>query len=316
MSRDETHPVRTVGRLLAAITLSALITLGFAQDGEAKGGGQAEQFDVTVSDFMSPESVLHHDSADVYLVSNINGAPTATDDNGFISRLSPEGEVLELRWIDGENDEVELDAPKGMALVAGTLFVADISNVRLFDVETGEQKGSIEIEGSSFLNDVAAGADGAVYVTDTGIGPDFQPTGNAAVYRVSEDGSSEQLIASEELGMPNGVAVSESGELVVVTLETPGRIIRISDGEVEQVQEMSAGGFDGVVIVGDDELLVSSWSASAVLLVEPDGSATPVLEEVSSPADIDFDSGRGRVLIPLLEGNQVRIVGLPELQEQ
>ncbi|NIP81802.1 MAG: hypothetical protein GWM90_22320, partial [Gemmatimonadetes bacterium] len=50
----------------------------------------------------TPESVLHDDRADVYLVSNINGAPTERDDNGFISRVGPDGTVLELRWIDGE----------------------------------------------------------------------------------------------------------------------------------------------------------------------------------------------------------------------
>ena len=71
--------------------------------------------------------------ADVYLVSNINGELAAKDDNGFIARLSPTGEILTLKWIDGAADGVTLHAPKGMALAHDTLFVADIDAVRLFD---------------------------------------------------------------------------------------------------------------------------------------------------------------------------------------
>ena len=44
--------------------------------------------------FATPESVLHDEAADVYLVSNINGEPLEEDGNGFISRLSPDGDVF------------------------------------------------------------------------------------------------------------------------------------------------------------------------------------------------------------------------------
>ncbi|HSN57605.1 MAG TPA: hypothetical protein VLT32_23245, partial [Candidatus Sulfomarinibacteraceae bacterium] len=58
--------------------------------------------------FATPESVLHEPVSDVYLVSNINGSPTGVDGNGFISRLAPDGAVLELKWIDGEAEGVTL----------------------------------------------------------------------------------------------------------------------------------------------------------------------------------------------------------------
>ena len=44
----------------------------------------------------TPESALHGPEADVYLVSNINGGPGDRNDNGFISRLSADGQVLDL----------------------------------------------------------------------------------------------------------------------------------------------------------------------------------------------------------------------------
>ena len=72
---------------------------------------------VTGVGLATPESVLHDRTADVYLVSNVNGAPVDKDDNGFISRLSPHGSVVELKWIDGADEDVTLNAPKGMAWV-------------------------------------------------------------------------------------------------------------------------------------------------------------------------------------------------------
>ncbi|MHC4781133.1 MAG: SMP-30/gluconolactonase/LRE family protein, partial [Planctomycetota bacterium] len=60
-------------------------------------------FSLTLSDvgFATPESALHDAAGDVYLVANINGSAAEHDGNGFISRVSPFGEVQDLKWIDG-----------------------------------------------------------------------------------------------------------------------------------------------------------------------------------------------------------------------
>ena len=50
--------------------------------------------------FDTPESVFYDAEADVYLIANINGSPSAKDGNGFISRVSPVGDLIDLKWID------------------------------------------------------------------------------------------------------------------------------------------------------------------------------------------------------------------------
>jgi hypothetical protein len=81
--------------------------------------------------FKTPESVMYNAKEDVYLVSNINvdGIPTKKDNNGFISKLAPDGTVLNLKWIAGGANDVTLNAPKGMAIVGGTLYVTDLDTV-------------------------------------------------------------------------------------------------------------------------------------------------------------------------------------------
>lgn len=303
--------------LLSALLLWTLIPLALGQQEETspKTQGVGPVTAVTDVGFVMPESVLFDQRNDVYLVANINGTDgmaAQVDDNGFISRVSPEGEVLDPRWIDGASEEVELNAPKGMAIAGDTLYVADITHVRMFDLTSGEPTGSVAIEGALFLNDVAAAEDGGVYVTDTGVDATFQPTGEGAVFRVREDGSYEEVIAGPELSMVNGVAVTGPDSLILVTFDDPGRILRVEHGEITETTEITPGVLDGVEVLQDGTLLISSWNSPGILRVAQDGTATPVAEGLEGPGDIGYDPGRGRVLVPLVLDNALRIVELTQ----
>lgn len=262
---------------------------------------------ITVSGvgFSTPESVLHDTEADVYLVSNINGAPLDEDGNGFISRLSPEGEVLELKWIDGEVEGVTLSAPKGMAIQDGTLWVTDIDCVRMFDAASGAATGEVCVEGASFLNDLAPHPEGGVILTDMGRDASFQPAGTDAVYHL-RDGELAPIYQGDDLGGPNGVAVSDGGVSVVTFFG--GEIFQLDErGTRTDVMAVEGAQFDGVEVLSDGSLLVSDWGASCVHRVTPAGEATCVVAEVEGPADIGVDVQRNRVLIPLFMANEVWI---------
>jgi len=291
----------------------AVLACGSAGDSETTDAPEVPSAPITVAEvgFATPESVLHDEVADVYLVSNINGHPLQPDGNGFISRLSPMGEVLDLKWIDGEAEGVVLNAPKGMAIVGDVLYVTDIEVVRMFDRETGEPRGEITVEGATFLNDLAPASDGGVFLTDMGLRltaeGGFEPSGTDAVYHIAANGDVHTLIADAGLGGPNGV-VEVDGELWVVTFVS-GEMFRLVDGERVDVATVSDGSLDGIIAVGD-QLLVSSWASMGVHGGTAGGEFTPVVSEVQSPADIGYDATRNVVLIPLFELDEVRIVPL------
>jgi sugar lactone lactonase YvrE len=267
---------------------------------------------VTIADvgFATPESVLHDPSADVYLVSNINGAPTDHDGNGFISRVSPTGEVLDLKWIDGEAEGVTLSAPKGMAISEGRLWVTDIDCVRMFDLATGAPTGEVCIDGAAFLNDLAPHPAGdGVLLTDSGLDATFAATGADALYHVGLDGYAP-IIADAEFGAPNGVAITPDGGVLVVTFMS-GRVFSVT-GENERTEVLAVEGaqFDGIEVLADGRVLVSNWATSCVHLLEADGTLSCAMPDLDAPADIGFDAGRSHVLIPLFNANEVRIIPL------
>ncbi len=252
---------------------------------------------------------MHDPVADVYLVSNINGSPLEKDDNGFISRLAPSGEVLALKWIDGAGDAVTLHAPKGMALKGDTLFVTDINEVRLFHRETGSPLGSRPVPGSTFLNDLTVGPDGTLYLTDSGLragDQGFAPSGTDAVYRFDATGQAVPVVRDTALGRPNGILADDSA-LTVVTFGS-GEIYRLdpaSGARLETLPRAPRGQLDGLVRLADGSLLVSSWECQCVYQVHAGGHYMPMVESVPAPADIGFDARRNRVLIPLFTENRV-----------
>jgi hypothetical protein len=262
----------------------------------------------------TPESILHETTSDTYLVSNINGGPLDKDDNGFISKLSPEGQVLQLKWIDGSAGDVELNAPKGMGVSNGKLYVADIDVVRTFDLASGKPLAKIKVTGASFLNDIAVGPDGTVYVSDTGLkaGKDgLVPSKKDAIYKLNAAGKVSVLIKGEQLSNPNGLFADATG-LWVATWQ--GTIYRVTpDGKQEAAVKTPGTQLDGLLQTADGQVLVSSWEKSTVFLGTPDGQFSPILADLKAPADIGYDNKRGQVLVPLFTENAIEIQKLPQL---
>jgi sugar lactone lactonase YvrE len=261
---------------------------------------------VTGVGFETPEAIIHDEVADVYLVSNINGSPFEADDNGFISRVAPDGQVVELKWIDGERENVALDAPKGMALTEDTLYVADITRLRAFDRETGKPKFAVSVPGSTFLNGVAVDGEGGVYVSDTGAEPGpsgLSPSGTDAVYYLAGAREVVTVVRDPMLDGPNGLAPADEG--VWVATFRDARIYRVTrDGRRHDTMRLPGGQLDGLVRLPDGSLLVSSWAAQAVYHGAPTTAFTAVVKGVEAPASIGYDTVRQRVLVPLFQRNE------------
>lgn len=261
-----------------------------------------------------PESVLHDSVADVYLVSSVDGMPLEKDGNGFISRVSPDGRMLQARWIAGGQGGVTLHAPKGSGIRGDTLYVADIDVVRRFHRTTGAPLGEIAVPGATFLNDVAVGADGSVYVTDTGLrmgAGRMQASGTDAVYRILPGGRIQAMARGAELGSPNGLVVDADGGVTVAAM-TASEVYRVApDGSRTPLRAPRRGQLDGVVRTRGGALLVSDWKRSAAYLIQADADPVMAVRNLPSPADIGYDAKRDRLLVPLMTMNRIEFHPAP-----
>jgi len=268
--------------------------------------------------FSTPESVLYDAADDVYLVSNINGGVTDKDNNGFISRVGPDGKVATLKWIEGGKQGVTLNAPKGMAIRGEVLYVADIGTVRMFDRKTGGPMGQIDVKDAAFLNDLAAGSNGNLYLSDSGVKPTKKglvSIGKDAVYKIDAENKISKLVSGKSLNQPNGLLADEGG-VWVVTLGG-NELYRVTDeGKRGPTRTLPSGGLDGLVKTRDGNLLISSWQASGIFSGSSEGEFVSKWANLKSPADIGYDAKRNRLLVPLFEENEIQIQPIQEMTAQ
>ena len=266
-------------------------------------------------DLQGPESARYDRDLDVWFVSNINGTPLQKDNNGYISRLRPDGTPYSVKFIEGGKKGVTLNAPKGLAINGDTLWVADIDVARAFNKRTGALIANVATGGRArFLNGAAVGPDGAIYMTDTGV--HFGPKGEVShpgpdqVFRITRAGA-KAVLESPRLEGPNGITWDpQQRRFVIVSFLGKGVYGWKPGGTEIETIGSGPGQQDGVLFLPDGRLLVTSWADSTLFVLE-DGQVLKVASKVPSPADIDIDPRDRRVAVPLLMENRVEFWELP-----
>lgn len=280
--------------IAAAAALAALVTVPAG----AGAAGLARLW-VTEDVLEVPESVCWDQAREIMYVSNISGKPLEKDGRGFISRIDIEGGIRKLHWVSG------LNAPKGMGVFEGSLYVTDIDEVVEIDIAGDSIRARYPAAGAVFLNDIAVDADGDVYVSD-------YSSDNGVIYRL-RGGEMEVWLEHELIERPNGLCIDD-GRLVVGSSGT-GTLVSV-DLEDKSVEETIVIGtsIDGVEITDGGNFVVSNWSGRTVL-AEPDGSITILLDTTAegiNSADLEYVPGRGIVLIPTFGDNRVLAARLTE----
>lgn len=236
----------------------------------------------------TPESVLFvADKKSPYLlVSLIDGEGAVADGKGGIAKLSPEGDVLEPEWVTG------LNAPKGMALVNGHLYVADLTDVVVIDIKKQKILRKIPVADAVFLNDVTANASGIVYVSDTRTGK---------VHRIEKDKVSVYLD-----NMANANGLKAIGPNLIVGAG-PELFVVGPDKKILSLAKGFAQGIDGIEMTVPGEFIVSCW-AGLVYYVYADGKIQQLIDSQAdkiNTADIGYDHVTKTLYVPNFFKNSV-----------
>lgn len=238
------------------------------------------------AELQTPESVLFDEDNDMMYVANINGDPSAKDGNGFISILNADGSAKELEWVTG------LDAPKGMAMYEGKLYVSDIDRLVEIDIESGRIVSRFHAANAVFLNDVAACSNGMILVSDT----------RTAKIHALINGSLTVWMEGEPLETPNGL-FTEMGKLYI-----GDQNIYEVDMKTKEISKIiaDAGGVDGLEKNNAGEFVYSNWPGR--VFVHRNGKSVKVLDTTADEiktADLDFALKHDLVLIPTFFDNKV-----------
>ncbi len=101
------------------------------------------------------------------------------------------------------------------------------------------------------------------------------------------------------LAEPNGVAIDQDGNIVVVNVGDNAIITYNPQGEVIRLEHAVEGGNDGVVVLEDGTKYVSSVRFGSVSRIRPGEEAEIIASGIPSAASMCYDSVQHQLVIPL-----------------
>lgn len=238
----------------------------------------------TPETLITNESVLYDEETQTIYVSNIEGTPLDKDGKGSISIIDKAGNIVTQEWFTG------LNAPKGMGINNGKLYVTDIDQLIEIDIASASITNTYPIAGAEFLNDVDTHG-GKVYFSDMSTGK---------VYKLE---SGEVQMMSEGHTSINGLAVGQDGTLY--GLDASGMKAWNADGSTTIINANVTGG-DGLVLLGDGRFVASRWQGEIwFATAEGETLMLDTKEIQSNTADIGFIPEENIILVPTFFKNKV-----------
>lgn len=246
-----------------------------------------------------PESALPDTKAGVLYVSYGNEDPAKKDGNGGIATFTLDGKVINAKFTEG------LNAPKGLVIYKGHLFIGDVDELVEVDLKDGKVLAKHAAPGGKLLNDTAADAEGNVYVSDT--------LANS-IYRLA-GGKLEVWLKDDRLPGANGTH-AEGDNLIVNTwgvltgegfnTSVAGHVLSISlkDKSIKDLGDgKPVGNLDGLWPLSGGAYLNTDFIAGKLLKLSADGKVEDVLSFGKGTADIGYDPASSIVYVPnMLEG--------------
>ena len=247
----------------------------------------------------APESIYHDaDSGFLFLSQIGEGGGAGKDGDGWISKISVDGKMIENKWVTGFN------APKGLRSHGGTLWVSDIDRVVAVDIAKGEIKQEITVPDAKFLNDLATDSDGNVYVSDMVA---------SRVIKIA-NGKAAVFLEGEEIQHPNGLLVD--GDSLILggwgkgfnedfSTDILGQLqkVNLKTKERTAITAEPTGYLDGIEADGHGGYIVTDWRNGKLFHISKKGKARVVKTFPRGLADHAYLVDQRLLILPeMLEG--------------
>lgn len=247
----------------------------------------------------NPESSYYDAESGYIFLSHVNGPGKDKDGNGYVSKVSLRGKVINQHWFTG------LHAPKGLRSHDGVLWISDIDTVIAVSIDNGEEITRYEIKDAGFLNDLATDERGNIYVSDML---------NSRVYQINDDKVSV-FAEGEYLEHPNGLLAvgnrlycggwGTGFNSADFTTKELGRFFYIDMDTKEKhlVTSEPTGHLDGIEIDGKGGFFLTDWVAGTVMHICARGEVTEIMKYEKGSADLAYLPRKKLLILPHMKDN-------------
>ena len=267
---------------------------------------------------VNAESCSYDPTRNLIIAVNRGAAQNEAPNDGFVSLINHDGSVHTSRWIGVNRNGLVLNQPFGSDIYAGKLYLADsdggtadgakrVSVVRTFDLKTGAPAGDIAMPDVAWLNDIAVAKDGTIYGSQTGTADATTPW---RIYKVTSDGKTSIFLEGAPLSRPNGVAIDNDGNIVVVNIGSDAVLTFSPAGKLIRTEQAAQPGNDGIVIMPDGTKYISSVLNGGISRIRPGQPAQLIATGIPSAASMCLDVQANQLVVPMNPNNALAFVKL------
>lgn len=271
--------------------------------------------------FNFAESCSYDAARGLVVVPNRGARQNEIPNDGYVSLINHDGSVHTSRWIGVNRNGLTLNDPLGSDIHNGILYIADVDGgtssaeprvavIRKFDMNSGAPAGVIRNPESTFLNDLAIAEDGTIYGTQTGAGGETPDPTTWKVYKFTPGGEVSEFLVGAPLFRPNGIAMDNDGNIVVVNVGNNDVLTFSPEGELVKTEKAVQPGNDGLVIMTDGTKYISSVRFGGVSRIRPGQPAEMIASGIPSAASMCFDSDANQLVIPMNPHNAIALIPL------
>lgn len=234
--------------------------------------------------------------------------PTAKDGDGKIFKLDLKGKI-----IDSTFSKEILNAPKGITIANGILFVADIDRLLAIDSKTGKKLYEINFtDGISFLNDITVVDKNTLYIS---------ATDKSKIYKVNLTTKTySELIIDKVISSTNGLFFDKKSNRLYVngmgSDNKPNGIVGYIDLSNNKFTQLATieGLFDGIGL-SNGTLYTSNWVAfekkgiiQSIDIKTNKVSEVKLTEPLAGPAD--FTIIKNQIIVPEMMSGSIQFINL------
>jgi len=230
------------------------------------------------SQYSSPESITYDTVSNRYFISNTSSSKILQRDR--------QGIVTDFVTVGG--------SIHGVTVHNNRVYVCNGTRIRGYDLTTALEVFNVVITGSVFLNDLAAGANEVLYVTDFN---------GRRIYKLNTITQEFWIYVANTTNTPNGIYVDIPRNRLLICCwggSAPIRSVNLADSSITTVANTSYSNCDGISLDKFDNVYVSTWGIQSVVKFDINFANPPtvVTGSLSNPADIYVNRKTDTLAIP------------------
>ena len=237
----------------------------------------------------NPESIFFDKDSNYLYVSNINGKSLEKDGNGYISVLSLSGEIIEDKLVDG------LNAPKGIFVKNNLIYIIDINQLIIFNLDTKEIEEIKEFNNAISLNDITIyDNDERIFISDF-LGD--------KLFEINK----EKVVYEHSIIRPNGLYIYDN-QLYIGTFQKNenGHIFRLNlnDKNAKIETYLTNIGFCDGIYIDDEIIAISNFNNEFKIL---DKKSNKIISEAKSEKFNfgDFYYSKSLIVSPSMKSSEI-----------